>query len=195
MASPRTLPTRSGAGPADAALGVSARAGELWAKEALFQRHAHKTAGLAFRLLGRDEDVDDLVQESFVAALAHLDQLDEPQAFGSWLCGIVVRMAYKMLRRRRLLSRLGLRRPDVVDPDAIVSRDAPPDTVRELREIYGRIERLPPKLRVPLLLRRVEGLPLDEVAAMIGASRATAKRRIAEAASELGISTVEEEPS
>lgn len=192
MATPRKLPTRSGAGPSDAALVVSARAGEVWAKEALFQRHAHMAAGLAFRLLGRDEDVDDLVQESFVAALASLDQLEEPQAFGSWLCGIVVRVAYKTLRRRRLLSRLGLRRADVVDPDAIVSRDAPADVVRELREIYGKIERLPPKLRVPLLLRRVEGLPLDEVAAMIGASRATAKRRIAEAASELGISAVEE---
>src|SRR5688572_10280541 len=61
--------TRSGAGPTDAALVVAARAGEDWAREALFRRHAPMVAGMAFRLLGRDEDVDDLVQDSFVEAL------------------------------------------------------------------------------------------------------------------------------
>lgn len=138
--------------------------------------------GLAYRLLGRDDDIDDLVQESLVQAHANLDRLQEPQAFASWLCAIVVRTAYKTLRKRRLLSRLGFRSPDVIDVDAIVSRDAPPDVALELRQIYGAIGELPPKLRVPFVLRRIEGIPLEEVAKLIGASRATTKRRIALAA-------------
>src|SRR5437870_412973 len=83
--------TRSGSGPSDAALVMSARAGEAWASEALFRRHASMVNGLAYRLLGRDPEVDDVVQESFAQALGALDALKEPQAFASWMASIVVR--------------------------------------------------------------------------------------------------------
>jgi len=173
--------TRSGAGPTDAALVIAARAGEDWAREALFRRHANMVAGIAFRLLGRDEDVDDLVQDSFVEALRSLDHLQAPQAFASWLASIVVRTSSKLIRRRRLLTRLGLRRGDAgVDHDAVVSPSAPPDVATELRALYGRIEELPARERVALVLRRVEGLGIEEIAALVEASPATVKRRIAE---------------
>jgi RNA polymerase sigma-70 factor (ECF subfamily) len=138
-------------------------------------------AGMAFRLLGRDEDVDDLVQDSFVEALRSLDRLQAPQAFASWLASIVVRTSSKVIRKRRLLTRLGLRRSDAgVDLDSVVAPSAPPDVATELRALYGRIEALPANERVALVLRRVEGLGIDEIAALVGASPATVKRRIAE---------------
>jgi len=178
--------TRSGAGPTDAALVVSSRAGEDWAREALFRRHARAVGGLAFRLTGRDADVDDLVQESFMIAFERLDRLENPQAFSAWLFGIVVRRAHKLLRRRRLLTRLGFR-DDELDLEWVTGSNAPPDVVTELREIYARIESLPPSLRIPLVLRRVEGLQHAEIAQMTGASIATVKRRITEAEDTLGI--------
>lgn len=160
---------------------MAARAGEAWAREALFRRHAPLVAGMAFRLLGRDEDVDDLVQDSFVEALRSLHRLQAPQAFASWIASIVVRTSSKIIRRRRLLTRLGLRRGDgQVDVEAVVSPSAPPDVAAELRDLYGRIEALPAKERVALVLRRVEGLAIDEIAALVGASPATVKRRVAE---------------
>jgi len=172
-------------GPSDAALVVAARAGEMWAKEALFRRHARFVNGLVFRIMGRDVDVDDIVQESFVQALASLHSLENPQQFASWLGGIVVRTAYKVLRRRRLLTRLGLRKRDPVDLEAVVGVSAPPEIVRELRAVYAAIETLPPDLRVPLVLRRIEGLPLEEIATLTGTSLATVKRRIAQAEAEV----------
>jgi RNA polymerase sigma-70 factor (ECF subfamily) len=159
---------------------VAARAGEPWAREALFRRYAPKVSGLALRLMGRDADLDDLVQDSFVAALRGLDGLKEPQAFAGWLASIVVQTGRKLLRRRRLARKLGLYRPDPIDADAIIARDAPPDAVVELRAIYGLLEDLPARVRVPLVLRRVEGHSLDEVAQLMGCSLATAKRAIAE---------------
>lgn len=179
--------TRSGSGPSDAALVVSSRAGEDWAREALFRRHARAAGGLAFRLMGRDEDVDDLVQESFMRAFANLDRLENPQAFSSWLFGIVVRRAQNVLRRRRLLARLGFRGGDAVDLAWVADQGAPPDVVAELKEIYGRIDTLPATLRIPLVLRRVEGMQHAEIATMIGASIATVKRRILEAEEKLGL--------
>jgi RNA polymerase sigma-70 factor, ECF subfamily len=174
--------TRSSAGPSDAALVVASRAGEAWAQEALFRRHAPMVNGLAFRLMGRDSDVDDLVQDSFVTAFAGLHGLEDPQAFAAWLGSIVVRTAGKVIRRRVLLERLGLRRRrEPVDIDAVAARLAGPDVAAELRQIYERLERLPAEQRIAFLLRRVEGMELEEVAQKMGISLATAKRRIAAA--------------
>ena len=173
--------TRSGSGPSDAALVLAARANEKWAVQALFQRHASMMNGLAYRLLGRDAEVDDVVQDSFVQALDHLGSLKEPQAFAAWLGSIVVRTVSKLLRRRKLLSRLGLRRPDEpIDVESLVGQSAPPDAVVELRAIYAKIDRMPVDVRVPLLLRRIEGLALEEIAERTGKSLATVKRRIAD---------------
>ena len=83
MAVTSISPIRPGAGPTDAALVVAARAGESWAQEALFRRHARMALGLAHRLLPRDEEVDDIVQDCFVSALKRLGSLDNPQAFAA----------------------------------------------------------------------------------------------------------------
>jgi RNA polymerase sigma-70 factor (ECF subfamily) len=177
--------TRSGSGPSDAALVTAARAGEEWATEALFRRHAPMVNGLAFRLLGRDAEVDDVVQETFVQALGALDSLKEPQAFASWIASIVVRTSSKLLRRRKLLGRLGLRHNEPIDLDALIGRAVPPDAAAELTAIYRVVEALPVKVRVPLLLRKVEGMALEEIAEHVGCSLATAKRRIADGESAL----------
>src|SRR6185436_2800333 len=94
------LPTRSGAGPTDAALVAAARAGEPWAQEALFRRHARMALGLAHRLLPQDNEVDDLVQDCFVSEMNRLSSMDNPQALAAWLGSIVVRAVGKRLRRR-----------------------------------------------------------------------------------------------
>jgi RNA polymerase sigma-70 factor (ECF subfamily) len=184
---PANPASRSGAGPSDAMLVVAARAKEPWAREALFRRYAPMANGLALRLLGRDDEVDDLVQDSFVAALRGLEHLAEPQAFAGWLGSIVVRTSCKLLRRRRLARRLGLRPARPIDPDALVSREAPPDVAAELRAIYSLVEDLPANVRVPLVLRRVEGYALDEIARLTGASLATVKRRVADGERQLEV--------
>src|SRR3954468_22838850 len=167
-------PTRSGAGPTDAALVVAARAGETWAQEALFRRHAR----LAHRLLPQDDEVDDLVQDCFVSALKRLSALDNPQAFAAWLGSIVVRAVGKRIRRRRLLSRLGLRVPEEIDADAIAAPVVPGDVAVELRRVYAIVTQLPAEARVALVLRRVDGLEVPEIARRMGLSLSTVKRRL-----------------
>lgn len=174
--SPKARPAPSG--PTDAALVAAARGGDAWARDALFARYARMVHGLAYRLMGSDADVDDLAQDAFVEALKGLDRLAEPAAFGSWLGSIVVRTAQKRLRRRRLMDRLGLRRREAIDLDALPLEMAPPDVAAELRQIYGVLGTLPTEERVALVLRKVEGLELQEIAERMDLSLATVKRRI-----------------
>ncbi|MEI9954373.1 MAG: sigma-70 family RNA polymerase sigma factor [Pseudomonadota bacterium] len=183
--SPQPQPTKSGAGPSDAALVLAARAGEEWACEALFRRYARLALGLAYRILPRDADIDDLVQDSFLLAFERLDRLSNPQAFQAWLSSIVVRTAGKRLRRRRLQVRLGLLRSEPIDVDQVVSRSAPPDVAAELRAVYGLLEKLSVEERIALVLRRVERLEIPEIAAHMGLSTSTVKRRLSAAEARL----------
>lgn len=173
--------TKSGSGPTDAALVVAARADEPWAKEALFRRYAALVNGLGYRILGRDSELDDLVQDVFTEAWHSLSRLEAPQAFAAWISAIVVRTAHKMLRRRKLATRLGLRRHEPLDFDSLISPSAPPDARTELIAIYRIVESLPASTRIAFTLRRVEGMPLEEIARTLGTSLATVKRRIANA--------------
>ncbi len=175
---PRQLPT-------DSALVLAARAGEEWAREALFRRYARLALGLAYRILPSDADIDDLVQDSFLYAFERLDKLTNPQAFQAWFSSIVVRTAGKRLRRRRLQFRLGLRSNEPIDLDAVVSRSAPPDVAAELRAVYGMLQQLPAEERVALVLRRVERLEIPEIAEQMGISASTVKRRLGAAEARL----------
>lgn len=177
-----TLPTtKSGIGPSDAALVVAARAQESWACEALFTRHAARALGLAQRMLGRADEADDLLQDAFVNAFARLDKLDNPQAFSAWLSMIIVRLAQKRLRRNRMLVRLGLRSADAIEPDTLVHPSAPPEAASELLAIYSVIASMPAEERIALVLRRIEGMSLAEIALHMRLSLATVKRRLASA--------------
>lgn len=179
-------------GPTDAALVGAARKGEAWAQEALFRRYSRMVNGLAFRVLGRDSEVDDLVQDAFLEALKNLHRLENPQAFASWLGSIVVRTASKRLRRRALLNRLGLRRNTPIDPDLVLSSDAPPDARAELARIYSCLDSMHHEMRLSLVLHRVEGMSLPETAETMGVSLSTVKRRLAAAERALAVAAPQE---
>jgi RNA polymerase sigma-70 factor, ECF subfamily len=185
MASLRLLKSPPVARPADAELIRLILDGDRGAAEVLFRRHHSMVAGLAFRLLADDADVDDVAQDAFVEALRSLSRLENPQAFASWICSIVVRVVGKRLRRRRLLERLGLRRREELDVDTFVSPPCPEDVASELRAVYRVLARLRTEARLALVLRRVEGLTIEETANHMGLSVATVKRRLAEAEAQL----------
>jgi len=186
VAEPARVSSQSGVTHSDAALVVAARAGDASAREGLFRRHMPVAIGLSQRILGRQGEAEDVVQDAFVEAFERLDRLDNPQAFAAWLRSIVVHRVSKHLRRQQLLMRLGMRTRVPIDPDTLIARGAPAEVVQELRAVYGVLERLPAEQRVALVLRRVEGLELSEIAAQMQLSLATVKRRLAAAEARLG---------
>lgn len=165
----------------DAQLVVAAREGQPWAQRALFDRYSRRVTGLAHRLLGGGPDVDDLVQDAFVAALTGLENLRDPDAFRSWLFGITARLASKRIRRRKLRRRFGFGSTENVPAEAMVSKEAPADVAAELNEVYRILDSLPAEAAIALVLRRVEGMTTAEVAETMNLSPATVKRRLAHA--------------
>ncbi len=164
----------------DASLVLQAIAGELWPREALYRRHVKRLLALAYRLIPED-DPEDLVQEAFITGFARLATLTQPSSFGGWICAVLVSLIRMRLRKRRWLSRIGLYRADSHEVEAVISPDAPRDVRDELREVYQVLQRLPEEQRIALVLQRVEGLELAEIAVQMQLSVATVKRRIASA--------------
>jgi RNA polymerase sigma-70 factor (ECF subfamily) len=66
-----------------------------------------------------------------------------------------------------------------------VGHVAPADHAVELRRVYAVLESLPAEVRVALVLHRVDGMSLEDVAKAMNLSLATVKRRIAAARSAL----------
>tara|TARA_B100001750_G_scaffold235433_2_gene237978 strand:+ start:278 stop:883 length:606 start_codon:yes stop_codon:yes gene_type:complete len=176
----RAAQRRQGEERSDADLVNAARGGSRAAFEVLYRRHARMAFGMAHRLLA-GRDVDDAVQDAFVTAWSRLDKLDDPQAFARWLGTIVVNAARRRLRRRALRDRLLPGHREAIDQDRLVGRQTSPEAAAELRAIYGVLSRMSTDARLAIVLRRVEGMTIPEVAHAMGCSPATVKRRIAEA--------------
>jgi len=154
--------------------------GSRQAFERLYRRHARMAFGMAHRLLA-GRDVDDTVQDAFVTAWERLDRLDDPQAFARWLGTIVVNSARRRIRRRALRNRLLPGHQEPADYDRLIGEQASAEAAADLRAVYSVLNRLSTDARLAIVLRRVEGMTVPEVADAMGRSPATVKRRIREA--------------
>lgn len=166
--------------PTTATLVTRALSGDSGAHRALYDRYRSMVNQTAARVALTHADADELAQDAFAMAFERLHRLREPAAFGGWVRSIVVRSAAKRLRRHRVARKLGLAEPVSLAmrvTDA-VSRSAPPDAVVELERVYAALAELPGDAGVALCLQRVEGLTLREIAAQLGVSEPTVKRRI-----------------
>jgi RNA polymerase sigma-70 factor (ECF subfamily) len=142
----------------------------------LFKRYASYVATIGIRLLGRDDELDDLVQEVFIEAYRGYHQLRSPGAVKAWLARITVRRAVRRLRRHRLRSFFSL---EALPADAKLADDGvTPEQKAEVASTYRMIERLPVRQRVVWVLKHVEGETLDSIAEICRVSKATVQRRL-----------------
>lgn len=148
--------------------------------DALFRRYSPYVAAIAHRLLGRDDEVDDTIQEVFLAAVRGLHALRDPAAIRAWLARVTVRSARQRLRKRRLRGFLGLDEP--TSYEAVIDRSASAEQRALIARLYRVLDGMPANQRIAWSLRYIEGEPLENVASLSGCSLATAKRRIAAAA-------------
>lgn len=139
-----------------------------------FRRFAPYVARIGYRLLGRDEEVDDLVQDVFLAAHRGLGELEHEGAVRAWLMTVAVRTARKRLRRRRVLAWLQLDRGGEA---ALAVREVAVERI-ELARVQAALDALAVDARIAWVLHCVEGERLEEVARVVGCSLATVKRRI-----------------
>lgn len=178
------LPTADGLG--DAELVARAVEGDRWSREVLYRRHARYLLAISTRLLANRSEGEEIVQDTFIVGFEQLGTLREPAALRAWLSRIAVSLVRRRLRRGRLLRVLGLdRSPDDATLSELASPALRPDDHAEIALIDRMLRQMPANRRIAWMLRRVEGLPLAEVAALCDCSLATSKRWISAADAEI----------
>lgn len=155
----------------------------------VFRRFAPYVARVASRILGRSDELDDLVQDVFLDAHKGLLALRDASAIRHWLATVTVRKARRRLTRRRWVHWVGLEAaidPTVSDPTTS-SRDH-----ALILAVYRVLDGISPDERIAWVMHRVEGEALEKIADVCGCSRATAHRLVvrAQAAIVKGLSNV-----
>lgn len=155
------------------------RRGERAALEAVFVAHSPYLERVLWRVAGRSLDVEDLLQSTLMAAIEAFPRFRGEAHVRTWLARIAVRTAHDRLR-----SAAHRLRAHVPDLDAITDRrvesttDHDFDTKRKLERLEQHLAALGPKKRTAFVLHVFEGMPLEEVAALMGAGLPATKSRV-----------------
>ena len=173
---PRPSPTKAAPKPDIDAC----RRGDRHALGELFRVEAPAVERLISRLLGRGPEVEDVLQCTLIAAAAAFPRYRGEASVRTWMARIAVRMAYAHLRRQSRKVRPALTL--VASRSEPASRAAGPDRSAESRQLverlYQHLDALSAGKRIPFVLHVLEGRPVREVAALVGATETATKSRI-----------------
>ena len=147
----------------DGALVSSARGGNRAAFGLLYDRYARMVHGILLTRVPPPE-VDDLVQEVFLAALRQLHALRDVARFGAWLAVITRNRANDYYRKSGPEAAL----TEPVSEEQTEGRPNHPAEAQEAAMILAVVRTLPETYREPLILRLVEGMTGPEIAVRTG---------------------------
>lgn len=164
--------------PSDAELLAATTRGDGAEFGVLVRRYIRAATLLAAQLIGDPDDAEDIVQDAFTIVHREARAFDASRPFGSWLFGIVRRLASNRrardARRRRLL-RLWGKHPDT----SIALRGDEAILARIDAEVAARaFAELPPMQRACFELVATRGLSTSDVAAMHGIAESTVRQHV-----------------
>src|SRR5262249_40517465 len=142
--------------------------------EAIMRRHGPLVLRAARRILGREQDAEDVFQATFLVFSRKAASLRKKESLGAWLSGVAARLA--------LRARLKARRRATHEIAAAARATEMPREEPVISEAEAALEeelaKLPEKYRAVLILSYVQGLTRDEAAERLGLTPANVKKRL-----------------
>jgi RNA polymerase sigma-70 factor (ECF subfamily) len=172
---------RRAASDGDVARALSA--GEAWAAVETWRRFAPMVLTLARRTLGSQSEADDIGQDVFCRVYRKVRTLREPDSFRNFVYTCTLRVLQTELHRKKMRAWLSFEQPEVLDGHGCETLDM--ESRDLLRKFYGLLDRLAARDRIVFVLRRVEAMSIEEIAATTESSESTVKRSLARASSSL----------
>jgi len=161
------------------------KAGDAKAFEELVVIYQHRVFGVALRMLGSRAEAEDVAQDTFLRAHRAIGDFRGEARLGTWLYGIAARLCLN-----RIAS--APRRLERADDAALLRLPAPAaDAVSALERseleaaLQQAIAELPEERRIVVVLRDLEGLSYDDIAAALGLELGTVRSRLHRARNDL----------
>lgn len=157
--------------------------GDEWAVAEAWRRFAPMVLRMAKRILGSQSEAEDVGQEVFYLVFRKAKLLREPDSLRSFVYTCAMRSLKTELRRRKLRAWLRFDKPEVLA--CLGSHTLDVESRDLLRKFHGLLERLAARDRLVFVLRRMESMTVEEIAASMEISESTVKRSMAHASSRL----------
>lgn len=171
------------------------RGGEVGWYEVLMRRHNQRLYRVVRALISDEDEIEDVMQQAYIAAFVHLDQYAERVLFSTWLCRIGVNEALARIRHGRRMRGLDGPEGSVADSpvDSIASGvlgaaatdgagALDPEEAASRHQLVAlleaAVERLPEIYRLVFLLREVEELSTAACAECLSVSEEVIKVRL-----------------
>jgi RNA polymerase sigma-70 factor, ECF subfamily len=162
------------------ALLCAAAAGDEAASRRIYRENVDRIYRTVARILGaNDGDLDDVVQQTFLAALDSAARFDGRSKLSTYLIGIASRRALDAARERQRRARWG-RLPEWVQ-DLLPARQGAPSDLEERGFAVWALGHLSPEQRQAFVLHEVEGHTLQEISDMTGTGISTLHARLTSA--------------
>ena len=172
---------------ADAALIQRAQANDRAAFNEIVLRYKSKVYNYIARMTPNPNDAEDLTQETFIRAYTSIRSFQSRASLNTWLFRIATNLCIDQSRKAKTHAKTVSLSMENEDEDSDAQRDIPdasfdPQRLLMNKELGGRLEaglrELPEKLRTVVLLYDMEGLPYEEIAAIVGCPLGTVKSRL-----------------
>jgi len=149
----------------------------------LIQKYNQRLYRIARSIVGKDADLEDIMQETYIKAYQNLGQFRKEAQFSTWLTRILINNANATLQKRHNLTPLTTDTEDIIDnhrsPDSALTNE-------ELKYILeNAIDNLPENLRSVYVMREIEQLSVHETAQNLDISEENVKTRLHRAKSYL----------
>ena len=148
--------------------------GDKSAFQVLVKRHKEKVRNIIYMTMNNNAMVDDIAQDVFITIYKNLKHFRFESLFTTWLYRITVNKCKDYIRRmnvRKIFSPL--------DDGFDVSEHQSPVENRDVSKIVmDAISRLPVKLKMPLILKDIEGFSYQEISETLNCEMGTVKSRI-----------------
>ena len=163
----------------DDELVAACRSGDRDAYVGLLERHQDALFNLAYRMTGSTAEADDVAQESFIRAYQRLGQYRSGGSFRNWAMGICANVARTRFRSRVRREEAERQHAELADLETD-GRDA------GLREALDQaLMAMPETTRVPIVLKYMEGLSLEDIARALRIGMSAVKMRLLRGREEL----------
>jgi RNA polymerase sigma-70 factor (ECF subfamily) len=158
-------------------------AGDTALFEVLMRRYNQRVYRVARSILGNDSEAEDVMQESYVRAYAHLDQFAGRSTFSTWLTKIAVYEALARARRSSRFESVGIV-PEAEDRGMMMFASGDRDPEKQMFDhevkslLEAAIDGLPRDYRSVFAFREIEGMDTAETAECLGVSEEVVKTRL-----------------